>query len=230
MAQSLNIDFDLRQFKKSSRRLSNKTYPEAVAKAMQILTRRVQATTRRETRQNFDLSTQWVPKNIKNFPETPGQMSKIRRDVQFKHKFVASVAATDKIAFMTGHDQGARRRPTHGVKAIALPGRGLRKKAFRTSVGKTRKRWQPKTLLEEYNKNSRRQQRNRQKLPFIIRSRSGGEMIVRRLGKQRRPLEVLYNLKNEADIKPTWNFTSKGEAQAKQRYMQVFRQVWSKID
>jgi hypothetical protein len=232
-APVINFEIDLRQFKKDFNHLNSVGFPQFVARSMHILTSKVRDETKIATGQNFDLKSDWIPKNIFNFPNTPGQKNKIAADVKRSSRFSASVFTSDRIRFMAAHDEGWKdRKPEKGQKNLALPGYGLQKKSYKGGTGTIVNRWRPETLLTGYQKPKKdipggtghtmivRRLTGKSKKPFLIRTTPG------RMGPHKRKLEVLYNFKKEADIPADWHFTARGVAEAQKKYSEVFKAEW----
>jgi len=138
--------------------------------------------------------------------------------------FIRGATSPSKsLEFMAHHEYGEMRTPFK--KYIAIPMKGLRQKSYKTSTGRVKKRWKPATLLERYIKSGSsfdgRTTTNQGKrlgpstgrvpaAPFLIMSRQGDPMIVRRISKSKGgtkgQLEFLYILKHISKIKPTWKF------------------------
>jgi hypothetical protein len=241
MTRSVKFTVELDKFRQSHARFGSITYPAAVALAMKELTQEVQKDVRKETEKNFDLKTNWIPKNINNFPNTPGQMAKVKNDLKRSGRFFASVSASDRIAFMSGHDTGLTRNPDRpnrklqkfeGLERLAIPSYyASRELGFRSATGKILNRWSPKSLLKDYNGVHGKKNKTNSKKPFIIESKKSGHMmIVRRKSKKHTPLQVLYHFKASAKIKDDWGFTEKGYSSAQSNYNDIFAQVWRKID
>ncbi len=90
------------------------------------------------------------------------------------------------------HARGGTKTPRG--KHIAIPSREIEGK--RTKSGKIPKKLKPRTVLS---KAGRRQ-------AFRIKFQSGQEAIVRRKGKKRSPLQVLYLLERRARIRKAFRF------------------------
>lgn len=225
MAQQRSIELDTTEFERSARQMLNVDLPKAISTGIRRLVTRTQTLERELVKRQFDLSTNWIPNNIKAFPSTPGQTNKIKQDYQRKGKFIASVSTTDRVSFMSGHDEGVIRvrDNTAGSKwtrgKLAIPGPGLTKMNYRTNSGKVRSRYMPGALLKHYQGPNGKRPGTKRKLPFVMKSKGGGtSMIVRRKTTAPRPIEVLYFLVNRARIKDRWDFTEKGVYWIKQYY------------
>ena len=219
---------DMREFKRSIKVFTKDDFPEAIAVSMKRLTQQTTKIVQKETRMNFDLHSDWIPKGIKPFPKTQGQVAKVERDVKTRNKFVASVAAGHRMGFMSGHDTGITRYGTGGKK-LAVPGYGLQKLSYRTSTGKVKKRWLPKTLSEKIVGARQNKTKKGRKTPFLMKDKRGRKMIVRRTGQKSKNIEVMWLFIDKATIKEEWNFTDSGVRYISRAYKPVIRATWHQI-
>ena len=217
-----------------AKKLLGSDWPKAVVHALELTAKRTEMMERANTRDRFKLHTQWIPQQIKAFPKTSGQRKKLERDFKQKHEGFAAVQTSNKIDWMSLHEDGGTQTPRG--RALALPGPGSKKYAYKTGTGKTRKRWQPSTLLKEYNTNpwvkGSKHPGSRgtgKRLPFIIRGRGGTPLLVRRRSKASGPLDTLYVFKPHANIKATWHFEEKGYNFVRTNYQKYFNYALSVV-
>lgn len=232
MAQQpvLTLSMDADDMLKQLRRIAGDQFPFALAKALTNLAQIGQVTAQLKTRTTFNLHSDFIPRGIRIIPAR-------KSDVKSMGIATSAVYTAPRIStFMPGHELGEVRSPFAGGardkgKFIAVPGRDLRSKSYKTGTGKVRKRWRPSTLLANYtrlegNKGSTHRDRapgGRKGTPFIVRDKSNGTaMIVRRRGKKQYPLEVLYILIPRATIKPVWRFEETVQEAVDQVYLPVF--------
>lgn len=223
-----NVNIDIREFKQSMKVFTEEDYPAAIAIGMQRLTQQGTKIVQQETRMNFDLHTDWIPKNIRPFPKTPAQVSKVERDVRTKNRFVASIGATERIQFMSGHETGITRYNTRGGK-LAVPGYGLQKLQYKTRTGKIKKRWMPSELSKKIVGKNQPKTKKGRKTPFLMKDKKGRKMIVRRTGQKSKNIEVMWLFIDKADIKEEWNFTSAGTTYIKRAYRPVINAAWKQM-
>lgn len=223
-----DFNIDMREFKRSMKVFTEDDFPEAIAVSMQRLTQQTTKIVQTETRMNFDLHTDWIPKGIKPFPKTQGQVSKVERDVRTKNRFVASVGANPRHEFMSGHDTGITRYGSGGKK-LAVPGKGLQKLAFKTRTGKVKKRWLPSTLFDQMSGPHQPKTKKRRKAPFKMKDKKGRTMIVRRTGVKSKNIEVLWLFIDKANIAEEWNFTNAGVRYISRAYKPVINATWNQV-
>ena len=218
------IQVDLTEFTAGARKHIGKDWPKAVVNAFADIAEGGQDDVQSMSRSKFDLHSEYVLRGIRHTPNTTVQKSAAAQALQKYGDMNAAVflrGATDlkkSLAFMAHHEWSEERGPQE--KYIAVPLKGVRSKSFRTSKGRTRKRWKPENLLRRFrhggsvyrNKTTHTASaigsRRRRKLPgyaFLIESRRGDPMIVRRRSKGG-DLEFFYVLKPKAHIKKIWGF------------------------
>ena len=130
----VKVDFD--HFVRGLDDLSRRQIPFATAKTLTDVAKLGQLGVRRETREAFDLHTDFIPSQVLI---TPAKVSRLE----------AQVRASDKIGFMTIHEDGGIRTPVRG-KALAIPTFTAQKKIpnLRTRSGRINPKFMPKRLLE----------------------------------------------------------------------------------
>lgn len=115
------------------------------------------------TRQEFDLSSEYIPQGIKSTPSTPAQIKKVEKSLAKYYDGFGAVylrgSADPKrsLGFMVDHEVGFKRDPqdvwrSAGEKLIATPQDGVKSKSYKTQSGRIRKRWKPGTLLDQFGK------------------------------------------------------------------------------
>jgi len=191
-------------------------FPFALAKTLTEVSNLAVQAVRAETRQKFDLKTEFIPRGISR---TYAKKSDVR------NKGVGTTVVFTKpviSGWMPVHETGGTRTP-HGSgsndkgQAFTVPGRDIGKYSTKTATGATRKRWKAKELLKAYS--GRRLPASvyaqvvqgrvlkRKSDAFIIKGRASGvPMIVRRLTSERMPLEILYVFTRRATYKGVWDF------------------------
>ena len=106
----------------------------------------------------------------------------------------SSVGISERFEFLSQHATGDTRYPITRIGDAnyrAIPNEKVIK---RTSKGKISKKKRPQFLLKD---------RSRKKNAFIIKAKSGKNLIVRRKTKRKYPLIVLYKLTPIANIRPS---------------------------
>lgn len=214
MEKSYRVRVDLDSFIADSKKLLGKDWPEAVAKALELTAKRTEMMERASTRETFKLHSNWIPNNIRAFPHTKVQFNKVRSDIKSRGEAYASVSTSERIPYMSMHEDGGTKTPKG--KNLAIPS-VLNKRKIQTKSGGKRNKWAPKTLLEEFNKNNWKKGTKHpgergmgKKAPFVITGKGGVMLLVKRRTKKRSPLEVLYVFKPKADVKARWKFEERG--------------------
>ena len=191
-------------------------FPFALSKTLTQVSNLAVEAVRAETRQKFDLKTEFIPRGISRT---------VAKKSDVKNKGIGTTVVFTKpiiSGWMPIHETGGARTP-HGSGsrdkgvAFTLPGRDIGKYSTKTATGATRKRWKAKELLKTYS--GRRLPASvyaqviqgrvlkRKSDAFIIKGRASGvPMIVRRLTSERMPLEILYVFTRRATYKGVWDF------------------------
>jgi len=227
MSDTHRVRIDTQDFIEDSKKLLGRDWPKAIVHALELTAKHTEMMERANTRENFKLHTDWIPKNINAFPKTVGQRRKIESDFRRRHEGFAAVQTSQNINWMSMHEDGGTKTPKG--KTLSLPGPSSKNYSFLTATGKTKQKWEPQTLLKGYNakpwvKGSKHpgERGHGKRLPFIIRGRGGVPLLVRRKTKKSGPLETLYVFKPKADIKATWHFEEKGYNFVKSNYEKYF--------
>lgn len=210
--QYIKLDVDMKATKAALSSLEKTQFPFAYAKSLTETAEAARQGVGIQSRRVFDLHTEFIPKNIKKSGAS-------KQDIQHFGFGEASVFTGKRLDDWMGlHEFGGTKEPsmTGGGKdtgrSLALPGKELKQKSYKTRSGRVKARFRPKRLLAGYtsSRGGRTQtvrRGGRKKTPFIIEGqRSGVPMIVRRTSKKRYPLEVLYIFRKEAKIDDTWKF------------------------
>lgn len=226
---NISFNINLEEFKKSAKQYAEHDFPDGVALGMAYLTKKIQSATQDVTRRNFNLATDWIPKNINAFPKSKGQIAKISRNISKSNKFIARVGGSDRISFMSGHATGAIRRREHAGKSewtrgkLAVPGPGMKSRRFKNKNGRVKRQYSPDVLLKDYRGPHAPRPGRKKKLAFVMRGKGGTTMIVRRRTKKRSPLEILYFLVDHSSIDKDWQFLQTGIRIAEQFYASSIR-------
>jgi len=223
------IDIDLRAFERDFKNLHGRDFPKAMAKGIRILAENVLDDSREQLDDDLNISSRWLPKQLRAFPSTNGQENKVAKDIKTKHKFNAQVNANQKIVFMTSHNVGMERHGSKGQR-IAVPGPGLLKYSYKTRSGRVKKSYRPDVMLKDWQGNRTTKERTGKKTPFFFRSaKSDLPMIGKRSSKRSRPFEVMWFFVKEAQIKKDWQFTEAGEKSIKRHYSRDIMRGWDSI-
>lgn len=218
----IRLRADISAFLRDYNRIG-KAIPEAIVLGLAKTAQRGRDAVRRRTRQVFKLHTDYIPNSIRSIPD-PHRAKAIAaatRALVGRHRdFSAAVylrgSSNPKksLAFLALHETGGVKRPAGG-RALAAPGRDLRRYSFRTSRGAVRRGWKPEKLLEYYNRVGAADKGSIQRTPntrgkpkaFILESGKGrGRMIVRRKSRKSRDLEILYQFLQTAQIDKRWGW------------------------
>lgn len=233
---TMRIKLNDKEFIKQAKKVRNKEWPRVAAEGFAHIAEVTAEAERMQTKKQFNLSTNWIPKNIKEFPRTQGQRKRLERDIR-KGDFFVSVSTTDRVAFMTGHEVGVSRTSSGD---LALPSMNTKSRAYRTKTGRVKKSYLPATLLENYNRKSSsiprgnpgkrgpNTGRSSQKKPFLMKAKSGHLMIVKRTSKKPKPIQVMYHFKKSAQIKPTWGFEKTADGTVRGSYQQLLKTAMGK--
>lgn len=200
----MTVEVDLKGALRGIRGFEREQLPFAIAKSLTETAKKAQVALQVLTHMKFDLHGEFIPKGIR---------IKAARKTEVKMGFGnAAVYTAPRISsFMPIHEESGTRKPRG--KAIAVPGRALKDKAYRTSTGRIKKRWKPSKLLENWGGSGRGSTgsggkgKGGKKRAFILAERgSQPAMIVRRKSKRAVPLDILYILIPIADYKAVWDF------------------------
>ena len=191
-----------------------KEYPWALKKTLDAMAKEGQKAVQIQTRKEFSLHTDFVPKGVW------AQVAK-KKDIIAKGEGQSAVFTAPRISgFMPIHETGGTRTPQQS-RNIAIPAQDLKQLNFRTSTGKVKKQYKPKTLLEAFNRGTS-SSGSRTKDAFLIRGKGGTPLIVRRKTKARYPLKVLYNLSRSASYKERWDFEDTVRQVVRRDFAKVF--------
>lgn len=186
--------------------------PFVLAKTLTETARGAAQAVQQVTRREFELHTEFIPRGIRIKPA--------KKEDLVRFGFIeADVHTAPRIStFMPIHETGGTRRPFPGRggmrdsgRSLAMPGESLRTRKFKTATGRVRKRWKPGELLKQYNttrgnRTVKRSGRGGRRLAFLVRTKRGDVMVLRRKSRKRYPLERLYYFDSFADFKSVWNF------------------------
>ena len=199
MAAVVHVRVDTAKAMAGLTNLQRRQYPFALALALTKTAKLAAAGVRARTRSEFKLHTEFIPRGVRVEPAR-------KADVAMGRAHSAVKTAPIISGFMPIHEEGGTRGPKE--TSIALPGKALRKRKFKTQTGKVRKRWRPATLLKDYTgERGRRGTGGGKRKPFIIGKRGGQPaMVVRRRGKSPTPLEILYIFRPLASYAKRWDF------------------------
>lgn len=195
--------------------LEKDQFPYALAKTLTEIASMAVRAVQARTRQAFKLHGEFIPRGIARTPAKKGDVKRlgIGTTIVYTKPLISG--------WMPVHEIGGVRTPEAKSggqdkgRSLAIPARDVKSKSYRISVGRVRKRWQPVTLLQGYS--ARRNtsyagmiktgRGGRKGKAFITRTQgSDTPMIVRRKGKGRYPLELLYLFSARAVYKRSWDF------------------------
>lgn len=201
---TMTVQVDARSAIQAVDSLHRNQVPFAIARSLTETAKKAQIAVQLITRNKFDLHSEFIPRGIR---------VKSARKAEAKLGFAnAAVYTAPRIStFMPIHEMSGSRKARN--RAIAVPGRALKQKQYRTNTGRVKKKWRPSVLLQDWSGAGRGSARTgrsggggRQRA-FIIPDRGNSPaMIARRTGRGSRPLEVLYILIPVAEYKAVWDF------------------------
>jgi hypothetical protein len=194
--------------------IEKEQFPFALAKTLTDVANMAVIAVQKRTRQEYDLKTEFIPKGI-------GRTVAKKKDIKTTGVGTTVIYTKPIISgWMPIHEVGGQRKPVasgSGDKGVSLtiPAQDLLKRAYMTSTGAVKKQYKAKVLLLNYKMRNvshsggliRHSVGGRKGKAFIIRGKgSNVGMIVRRKGKRRYPLEILYIFSRRARYRPTWRF------------------------
>ena len=216
--ENSGIIVDSKDFMRDAKYIGGTAYPKAVALTFKHIARKAKEDVQDETRRNFHLHSDYIPKGIRSTPEKKSQVLAAAKSVERYHDITAAVylrpgSGKRSLDFMVDHETGGT-KTARGGGNIAIPAKDLANYSSKTSRGAIRKNWKPAQLLAYYNREGgntkgnklRKKGRGSIKKAYLKKSKSGDIQIVRRKNKKSRSLEFLYTFKKSADIKATWDF------------------------
>jgi hypothetical protein len=249
------IFIDPDEFKKSFKGIK-KDFPQAFAMAIKATTEHGKDVAINATKADFDLTTNWVLRNLGNFPSTRGQVNKIANDLRTKKTFWASVEGSPRIWFLFGHDEGVTRYTIKGRKYLAVPQKDLLEiPNVKTPTGKIRSNYTPGHAIRTFRMQKPKRTGSSSTVPkrtfgkgvkmtparafnakrkhkaFLIRTRQTGElrMVARRFTSSSHPLYVYWRFIKRAEIKDNWRFTEDTTRAIERSYRRFFEVVWSRM-
>ena len=194
-------------------------FPFALGKTLNQMAFTGAKLVQKETRAEFSLHTEFIPRGIGASPKT----GKIKNQIKRTGIGASVVFTKPKISvFMPIHETGGERTPsaipatrTGGGsdkgRVIALPAR-VQTRALYTQTGRAKKTFHPRTLLKDWN-GPYRLGRTRytpggsgKRKAFIIVSKTGQSLVVRRTGRARDSLEIFWSFSKSATFQPVWSF------------------------
>lgn len=216
------IELDLTDFTRAARKHIGVDWPKTVTDAFSGIAKKARDAGAKHTSKEFKLKTDWVLKGIRFYPDSNTQKTKAAHALKKYGDMNAAVflrgSSNPKksLEFMADHEFGEVR--SGKKRYVAIPTKTLKNKAYRTARGGVKQRYRPKHLLKRFNEVStfdgrttitKGKRSKRKRLPgsaFIISAR--GHPFIARSYKRKgyRRLELLYVLRDKAQIKSTWGF------------------------
>lgn len=243
------VELDLTEFSKGARKHLGKDWPKAVVKSFAKIAEIATVDNRKMTKQKFKLHTDYITQGIRYYPKTTSQKERAEKALKRFGDMNAAVylrgsrTPAKSLEFMAHHEYGEEREALK--KWIAIPMTDLRKRNYKTGRGMVKLRWRPERLLRTFRERGSsfgpgdKTTTNRglhlgpikDRLPgaaFLIRSRGGDPMIVRRIsrasGASKGDLEFLYIFKESATINKNWDFVSNVYSSVVNNYFKVIHQ------
>lgn len=192
--------------------MSERQIPFVIAKALTVSAEEARLEVGIETRRNFHLHSEFIPRNVRKEPA-------LKSDVKTKGYGEAAVLTGRALDGWMGlqeygglklpHSSG--QHPNDKGTALTQRGKELSDLNYLTNSGKIRARWEPGNVLGfQKTKTATRAANGKgggRTAIFMTRSTTSGQkMIVYRAGRARLPLKVLYVFTKEASISPAWHF------------------------
>lgn len=219
MGQSwIKVEMDARDAMRDLRGIKREQFPFAYAAALTETAKLAQTAVQVKTRLSFNLHTEYIPRGIRITPAK-------KRDVVQMGMAWSSVYTSDAItSFMVIHEEGGIKDPRG--KVLSVPTTGIRQYSFKTARGAVKKRWQPKGLLRGYTgrTGTRKRKKGRLSRQAFILPKKGAQpaMLVRRVSRGERGLELLYVFTPQARIEPRWGFEDTVQRTADKVFKRVF--------
>ena len=219
----VNLRANTREAIQDLKAIENDQYPFVLAKSLTRTAQGSQHAVKRETRRRFNLHTNFIPNNIKI---TAARKSDVKRGT-----VASDVHTTNKIDFMSLHERGGVKK-SRGGKRIAIPSRQLKKRNFKTTRGRVRETWKPKTLLKgRLDRKTGKRRAPGKRAAFIdeVGARQT-DAIMRRIGRKKNPvIEVLYILTKRARIKSKWGFERTVKDFTENNFDAIFTKVYNRV-
>ncbi len=219
----VRVQMDYRATHRALKNVQKEQFPWAYTQALNKVAKLAQHAVRTQTRLEFDLHTEYIPRGVLVEFARKSDLK------NFKSAYSAVFTSRKITPFMAWHETGGIRRPRG--RSMTLPGPNIHKYKFKTSTGKVRKPWKPVQLLNKGRAIAKGTHKKGRltRAPFIIpRKGSKPAMVVRRVTRGARGLEVLYTFQPMAIIKPTWGFAETVDRIAKRFFPQVMRKEFAK--
>ena len=183
-----DVKVDASAFLSSLGKTERNQIPFALAKTLTEAAKHGQRRVRKQTREAFELHTEFIPSQVL---VTPAKTA----DAKMNRAYSA-VRGSDKIGFMTIHEEGGVRKPMG--RAMAVPTFTAQKQIpnLRTRTGRVNPKFMPKRLLEGWP-------------PGTNRGYTSDEGILfRRLRKKDKEAFPFYTFERDVRLKPAWEFES----------------------
>lgn len=189
MASVVVVEHNLGDFHRWLDRITDNQLPFATALALTRTAQSVQDVARQRLDQVFTIRNNWVSKGI--------QVEAANKRDGF-YRMAAKVGSVDK--FMVAQELGGEKRPRSG-RAVSVPLDIRRSKKDVTRPSK----WPGKLLKGKGGKRK-----------YFVRELASGEFkgrmaVLRRVGRDAYPLQVLYLFEPEVEIKPRWQLRRIGD-------------------
>lgn len=219
MAGMVKITALTNETRRDLTKLEKEQFPFALAKTLNQVAWGGVKQVRKRTKDVFNIKTQFIPKGIVADARVP----KMKREIKAVGTGNAIVLTREAISgFMPDHERGATRKPSAaGAKrtpggrdkgrSFTLPARAP-SRALHTATGRAKKRFHPRTLLKDWQgpyrggRTKYTKGGSGRRKAFIIESRSGQTLIVRRTSRKRDDLEILWSFSPKAKYRATWGF------------------------
>lgn len=200
-------------------KIQKEQFPFALAKTLNQVAWGGVKQVRTRTTNVFNIKTQFIPKGIVADARVPS----MKRQIKSMGVGTAVVLTRPIISgFMPDHERGATRTATAAPstrtsggkdkgKMLALPARQP-SRALHTASGKAKTRWHPRTLLADWQgpyKGGRTKYTkggSGRRKAFIIISKTGQTLVVRRTSRKRDSLEIFWSFSKNASISKQWSF------------------------
>lgn len=205
----LTVQHQFEEFVRGLKFFEKDQLPFAAALALTRTAQKGQAIAREQAARAFHLHTKYLANDIRILPAKKADF--------FSGRMHADIYTGVNASHYLGmHEAGGTKEPTMGLrrnirprKNISIPGYDLPEAAI-SATGRLVDKYKPGTLLARFfavaaGAAPKKRGKAKKNEAFILHS-NGQAMIVRRTGKGRWPLEILFNLEPKARIRPRFGF------------------------
>lgn len=201
MSEFIRVAVDYKDAQRGLSDIEKEQFPYAYAATLWQVARSSTRAVAEVTRARFKLHGEFIPRGILS---EPARVKQIKNNLRNYGLADVTIFTSKGITpFMGLHEKGGTKQAVKGRSAISIPTADFLAKGIQTATGAIKKGSRPKSLLKYYNahKNDLKRKRAGLPRPFVLNG-----AVVRRVGKERHPLVVMYYFRKTARIKARWGF------------------------